>query len=402
MSNFLAIATVTATLGELVNAAFVADYSGASVTTLRPDNDGNMPSPGVNIFLYGVTPNPAWRNTDLPTRDSGGGTVRRPRAAIDLHYLLSCYGNDANLEPQRVLGLVVRTLHMHPLLTRAEIRTTIGKTAFSYLAKSNLADDVDLVRFTPLGLNLEELSKLWSVYFQTSYRLSVAYQATVVLIESEESTHGALPVRSRNIYVVPISPTVIERVESIDGPDAIITAESKIVIRGRKLRGDITEVHVGESLAAIDEVSDTELTATLPAGLRAGVHGLQIVHPALMGTPPVPHRGTESNLAPFVLHPTIVSTSPGASEITVKIKPKTGERQRVTLFLNQFDVAAPRAYSFVAEAHADDTESLVFPTKNLKPGKYLARVQIDGADSPLKTDSDPNNPRYIEPLVEIT
>ena len=404
MSNFLAIATVTATLGELLNAAFVADYSGASVTTLRPDNNSQMPAPGVNVFLYQVTPNAAWRNTDVPTRDSGGGTVQRPRAALDLHYLLSCYGDDSTLEPQRVMGIVVRTLHTHPLLTRTEIRATVSKTAFSYLAKSNLADDVELVRFSPLALNLEELSKLWSILLQTPYRVSVAYQATVVLIESEESAHAALPVRARNIYVMPISPSVIERVESADGPDAIISPESKIVIRGRKLRGEITEVHVGESLATVGDVTDTAITATLPAGLRAGVQGLQVVHPYPMGTPPVPHRGTESNLAPFVLHPTIVSTSPGTSEITVKVDPKAGERQRATLFLNQLDPPAgklPRAYSFVAEAHAD-TDSLVFPTKNLKPGKYLARVQIDGADSPLEADSDPTNPRYIKPIVEIT
>src|SRR5690606_16023724 len=62
---------------------------------------------------------------------------------------------------------------------------------------SNLADAVEQIKFTPLTLSLEELSKLWSVFFQAPYALSVAYQGTVVLIESEESPHSPLPVLRR-------------------------------------------------------------------------------------------------------------------------------------------------------------------------------------------------------------
>ncbi len=52
-------------------------------------------------------------------------------------------------------------------------------------------------------LNLEELSKLWSVFFQTAYKLSMAYIANLVLIEADaETPRPTLPVRSRNIYAI--------------------------------------------------------------------------------------------------------------------------------------------------------------------------------------------------------
>src|SRR5215216_5475616 len=104
MSNFLSIATVTATLSQLIQAAIGTDVPGATVSTIRPDGNGgnNIPDIGVNLYLYQVTPNIAWRNADLPTRNSDGQAVQRPRAAIDLHYLLTFFGNEVQLEPQRL------------------------------------------------------------------------------------------------------------------------------------------------------------------------------------------------------------------------------------------------------------------------------------------------------------
>ncbi|HEX6732598.1 MAG TPA: DUF4255 domain-containing protein, partial [Pyrinomonadaceae bacterium] len=281
MSNFLAIATVTAALSQVLLEAVVPDVSGADVTTVHPDGTrGALPTSGVNIFLYHVTQNAAWRNTDLPTRRGNGDLIQRPQAALDLHYLLTFYGDEKLLQPQRVLGSVVRTLHSRPILTRDVIRRTIAKAEFiPFLVNSNLADAVELVKFTQLPLSLEELSKLWSVYFQTRYSLSIAYQGTVVLIESEDSTHAALPVRARNIYVRPFRQPLIERVRSDDGVEALIFADSTVVISGQRLRGDVTRVRVSgvEVTPAIANVSDTEITLPLPADLRAGVHGVQIV-----------------------------------------------------------------------------------------------------------------------------
>src|SRR4051812_41849924 len=102
MSNYMALATVTATLSQLVQEAINSQtLMLPTVTHMRPDGTG-LPSPGVNIFLYQVTPNAAWRNVDLPARNSDGQLITRPRVALDLHYLLTFYGDDTALEPQRL------------------------------------------------------------------------------------------------------------------------------------------------------------------------------------------------------------------------------------------------------------------------------------------------------------
>src|SRR5260370_12855807 len=107
MSNPLAIATVTQTLVQVLSDGLdAAQVTGAHVTALPPDAKAGLPDAGVNVFLYQVAPNAALRNTDLPTRRADGSLLNRPTAAIDLHYLLTFYGDETRLEQQRLVAAV--------------------------------------------------------------------------------------------------------------------------------------------------------------------------------------------------------------------------------------------------------------------------------------------------------
>ncbi|MDW7725686.1 MAG: DUF4255 domain-containing protein [Candidatus Methanoperedens sp.] len=417
MSNFLAVATVTETIRQMLQPG--KDVPGATVTTQRPDAAGGAQGLRVNLYLYQVTPNAALRNDDLPNRRTGGELVKHPKVALNLHYLLTFYGDEGNLEPQRLLGSVVRTLHARPVLTHQMIRNTIANAGQNLgLANSNLADQVELIKLTPISLSTEELSKLWSVFFQTPYNLSIAYQGTVVLIESEESTQKALPVRGRNLYVVQFRQSVIEQVLSQAGMNLPIIAGSTLVIRGKQLRGDVTRVRAGGIDIIPGDVTDMEISLQLPPGLQAGVQGVQVVHQMLMGTPPVPHLEVESNVAAFVLHPIIKKDANGNYEIsisniqtdvgnmkkakiTVKLDPKVGKQQRVVIFLNDLQSASVplKAYSFNTEPRNAETDTIEFQINRVEPGDYLVRVQVDGAESLL--DVDANTGKYIGPKVTV-
>jgi hypothetical protein len=197
MSNYLAIATVTTALRNVVYDVVKDVVNGAMATTLRPEKagNGNQSQAGVNLYLYQVTPNAAWRNRDIvfrqpirqtpPPDDRGKDTVQvRAQIPLNLHYLFSFYGDEGKLEPQLLLGSVVSAIETQAILSLDTIRTAIRNNVS--LAKSDLAFQVEFVehiRLSPLALSLEELSKLWSVFFQVPYALSVAYEASVVLIE---------------------------------------------------------------------------------------------------------------------------------------------------------------------------------------------------------------------------
>jgi len=399
MSNHLAIATVSAALSQLLQGSAGIDLPGAAVRLGKPLDTGSQASPEISLFLYQVLPNAAARNSDLPVRDPDGRIVQRARAALDLHYLLSFAGDEGRLEPQRLLGSATRTLHAGPVLCRQMIRDTIANPAFAFLAGSNLAAD-ELVKLTPLPLTLEELSKLWAVFFQTPYLLSVAYQATVVLIDSEDSSPPGLPVRERSVYTVPSKFPVVDEVISHEGSGRKILAGSTLVVNGKQLRGDVTLVVLGGIERAPASVSDLSITLPVPADLQAGVHGLQVMHQVMIGTPPAPHRGAQSNVAAMVMCPRIMSAAASQTGITLQVVPAVGAAQRVSVFLNERAASTPNSYAFAAAPRSSDTTTLQIPIGGVKaPAEYFVRIQVDGAESPL--DLDVNSPGF-GPVVAIS
>lgn len=403
MSNALAIATVTATLRRTLQDAINADVAGAKVTTVRPDSLATAtPAAGVNIFLYQVTPNAALRNAVLPTRRENGSTVvARARASLDLHYLFSFYGSEAELEPQRLLGGVTRTLNARPLITRKNIRDTLSDAAFAFLAGSNLAEEEEVVRLTPTALSLEELAKLWSVFFQTPYALSVAYQAAVVSIEANERPSSALPVRERTLTVLPFRAAEIEDVGSTLGPRLPVLPGATLVVRGQQLRGAVTRLRITGDELVPGTIADDEITVALPGTLRAGVNSVQVVQKLMLGNPPAEHAGFESNVAAFVLHPRItgITTTPGSFKVQVTPTARAG--QRAQLLLN--NVTTGHAYSFSLAPLPADTGTLTFPVTGLDPGNYYVRVQVGGGESSL-LDLNPASPTFqqlINPQVTL-
>ncbi|WP_329206308.1 DUF4255 domain-containing protein [Streptomyces sp. NBC_00683] len=200
MSNALAVATVTQALALLIESNLGPEMDIAvKVETRKPPSE--PPSePTITVFLYQVTPNAAMRNNDLPTRAADGTLRNRAAAPLDLHYVISAYGEETELVGQRLLGCVIRTLHEIPVLPRELIELAADRP---HLAGTDLADSLQKVRFTPTVMDIDETSKLWGMLHQTPYTLSVAYQASLVVIEGREKPVPAKPVERRTVRVLP-------------------------------------------------------------------------------------------------------------------------------------------------------------------------------------------------------
>ncbi|MEV7866250.1 DUF4255 domain-containing protein [Streptomyces sp. NPDC088124] len=203
MSNALAVATVTQALALLIGNNLAPEMDIAVTVETRKPPAEPPTEPTINVFLYQVAPNPSMRHTDLPTRASDGTLVNRPAAALDLHFLISAYGDETTLVGQRLIGCVIRTLHEIPVLPQDLIELAAERP---YLAGSDLAASPQRVRFTPTVMDIDETSKLWGMLHQTPYTLSVAYQASLVLIEGREKPVPAKPVERRTVRAVPFRP----------------------------------------------------------------------------------------------------------------------------------------------------------------------------------------------------
>jgi hypothetical protein len=392
MSNYLAIATVTAGLYQLLlGPVQTAVGSSATIVFGRPHakDDDKDSNPHLNIYLYQVTPNAAFRNTDLPTRRADGTLVKRPMAALDLHYLFSFHGKEELFEPQLMLGIVASTLQAEPVLLPSVIQSALSISSFSVLAASDLANQSEKVRFTPTALSLEEFSKLWSAFFQVEYRLSMAYQATVVLIENEIATpQDALPVQARNVYAIPFQQPTITQVTAKTGAGQPILPTSTLVIQGSQLLAGNTVVRIGNLTVTPPTVTATAIILPVPTGLQAGVLGVQVIQQMLIGTPAALHSGIESNVAPMVLQPVISPTSASTSQVQVTIKPAVQPGQKIKLLLNQVTGSTPAAFTFTLPPLTTASSSLTIPISGVAGGGtvYFIRVSIDGAESPLNLD----------------
>ena len=407
MSNYLAIATVTATLRYMLLKSLPPDLSGAAVTTLRPDAQLSVAdATGINIFLYQVLPNAALRNCDLPTRRSDGTLAQRPRIALDLNYLFTFYGSDADLEPQRLLGSAASTLNSIPVLSAQEIgQALLNSQPFNappYNAlpfttppyQPDLAMQVERVNLTMLPLSLEELSKLWSVFYQIPFALTMAWQASAVLIENETMLpQPALPVQNWTVTAMSFNTPAITGVVAQSGALLPITAGSTILILGSNLRGSGMSVLINGYSTPLTPtiISDTQMSVALPADVPAGVRSLQIAQSVMLGSPAVAHTGNLSNAQGFVVHPVISTPVTGsATQMTVPLQSAALAGQTAVFLLNEATAPpppTPAAYSFSLGPLPANTSTITFPITGVKSGiTYFVRVQIDGAESALNLD----------------
>ncbi len=416
MSNAFAIGAVSAVLKNLLDNAVVNEPLASSVGTVQvsaiaPDQvkvDAGHPS-RLNIFLYHVEPNAAWRNTALPSRDGDGNRLTNPPLALDLYYLLSAYGSD-DFQAEMLLGYAAQLLHEVPVLTREAIRHTfeppVGglKPPLTQLATSELAEQLEQIKIIPHVINTEETSKLWSA-LMTNYRPSIAYQVSVVLIESTRPARTPLPVLERTTLAVgslePPFPALTAAIPPNSQP--AVKLGQVLRLQGHDLAGTSVRVNfTTQRLAApltvtppAASINAREIRVTVPndpVNWPAGNYAVSVTVTKAGQTP------RTSNTLPLAVAPELGMTGGGA----VDGNAVRGGDGSVTLTLNNVKprVLPLQAASAVvgdrealAKAHTAPATTLtfVFDTATAPPaGPAFLRLRIDGVESLLvRRDVEP-------------
>jgi hypothetical protein len=416
MSSPLAIAGVTAVLQHFLGVVYNSPGSvlgSVLVSAVAPDvvqsnlGSGNNAQLQVNLFLHQVTPNPGWRNMDLPRLASDGSTpLQNQPLALDLHYLLTAYATEDS-QAEALLSLGVFLLHENPVFARSAIRAALTSPPPTYpaayaaaLKASGLADQIEMIKVTPATMNREELAWLWTA-LKADYRPTFPFQISVVLIEPQTATTLALPVLSRNIFVKPGPPPLLFETQLALGQTALAQGDT-VSVTGQGLAGanrvSLSNPRLGINHPPFAPISVTSslLTFTVPTNpgnLPAGVYNLRaqftdtVSNAVILSTNPIA----------FPIAPTVVG-SPAATNnaqgtlVSLTCAPDVLPSQTVSLALGSN--AAP-AKTFETQTSA---LSFQFPTLS---GKFLVRLRVDGVDSPVLVDFNAKPPVFTNPFVTI-
>jgi len=419
MSDGYAIAAVSAvirrTILEALSAAQVSDVTGnIQVTAIPPDRvippNGAEPTQ-VNIFLHQVTRNAAFRNADLPSRNAAGDLVSGPALALDLHYMITAYGTEP-FWAEMLLGHAALALHENATLTRRAIARALSPNPPDALVPPALRDSgieaqIELVKILPKAVDSEEMSRLWAA-IQRQYRPTMAYRASVVLIEPRASGASAPPVRAPGVRALPLANVELASVAAASGANEPITRASTIVLSGQGFSPEEMTIEIGETVAtpAAGSVNaariELDLSALAPPP-RAGLQPLRAIRTRPLGPPPTTPAVEVSNTLPLTLRPAITASNVAigstdtvdgqpvsSGTVTLTIDPPVGRAQKATVLLNtagggpMHRLEAPANNG--AAANVDEVAQIAFAFRRLRRGPYLIRVSVDGAESLLTVD----------------
>lgn len=432
MSNALAISAVTATLRHVLTEAGIVN-----VTTLPMDKAASAQQPDrVNLMLYQVVPNAAWRNQPM-TGQVRAGEQGFPPLALNLQYLLTVFGDETSgLNDHSLLGRAMLALHDKPVLSPNEIKNATSEIRDNFLLTSpDLHQQIEKVKLNFQVMNMEELSKLWST-FQTQYRLSVPFEASVVLIESQRAAKSPLPVTQRGPddrgwETLPSLGPIIDRIDYVDssipgarsfpaasfpkfGQENFIctlagtdlpTAGAKILIH------DPTQAPGSQVVAEIDPLPFStkerirfEINPLLPgANWVSGMLSLSLKYPGLnkkvRTTSPLPFLlAPRLRLAPTNRVIATPSVENGRSLLTFRCDPPAASNSmRLLLDFNTDNEEEndSRQLKLADWSSSHSASSPTFDATDVPPGNYRVRLRIDLVDS-LVVQRSPQNPAILQ------
>lgn len=401
MSNSLAIAAVTATLRNMLQAA-IQPLSPGSRVTVRPLDRARegMTVDSLNLFLYNTGVDASWRNADMPGVNPG--ELAGPPLALILSYLVTSYSQtDDDVMSHRLLGGAMSTLNDSPVLAPAAIAAA--------LPGNDLYLQVESVKVTPASLDIEEISKLWTA-FQTNYRVSAAYSVSAVLIDNSAAAVAPLPVLTRGAG--DRGPTV-QGSASVGVLRSVVSADGQlsprlggvIVLGGDGLAGTSVAVRLTNQLLGIGltvspaEATSSSISVQLPSDPMTFAAGMWLAQ-AVISNPGQPDWLT--NELPFGVAPQVTNLPltaardvSGTAAVALDCSPRVRPAQECALLLGSasFPLTSPRTTSL---------STVRFAVTGLSPAAYPARLRVDGVDS-LLINAAASPPEYdASQLVTIT
>ena len=429
MSGYRAIAGVSATLRNLLRDRL--EDPGAATVTIAPPEVAVTGVPGhrLNLYLYQVKENGFLANQEIPGQGHPAD-YGFPPLSLDLHYLITAFaqpetGSDADLQAQLILGDAMRVLHDFRVITEGLTitRPAVGPVGTPVLDPS-LLGEFEKIKLSLWPSSIEDLSRIWSALPQGNFRRSVAYEATVVQIESRRLRRQSLAVERRRVHVAPLDRPEISSVYRTPPTPGDLERDERarvldeLTIEGRGFRSARTRVRLGGlEPIGVEPSSDAEIRIQVPDAtypvdedhpatrpippadrLQPGLRAVQVltrlpsevVEGGLDRGTVLPAEGAQaSDRMAFTVVPTVASVGPG-SGTTADLLTLTGRRlfdQGLRSLVLIRDVGIQVRPPGPGDPWAAPTPTQVqvplsaLADAGLPPGTYPVHIVVNGAQS---------------------
>jgi hypothetical protein len=150
----------------------VIELSGPTSVVLDSPGDIAAPSSTQNqlsLFLYQISENPFLKNQEF--RQLTPDKSQYFSLPLDLFYLLTPYAKDREVE-QIIIAKLLRLFHDNAVLSGTALGDNLLQSGNNEL------------RIVMNSLSLDQLNQLWGIFAEKSYRLSLSYIVTPLLIPS--------------------------------------------------------------------------------------------------------------------------------------------------------------------------------------------------------------------------
>jgi hypothetical protein len=400
MSGFKAIRGVSSTLKSLLSDEM--ERTPVHVTLLPPDVTPTVATEDrINLYLYMVTENGNLKNQEIPGQGHPG-TYGQPPLSLNLHYLMTAYSasdtsDDRDLVAQELLADGMRVFHDFPIIPPDYVHLD-----------PELKNQFERIKIVLQPASLEEFAKIWTALPAANFRCSVAYNVTVVQIESKRPRRLALPVQTRRLHMSLVNRPQIASVYRTPAPggligDVRVAVGQSLTITGTGFRASKTWVRLGNVdpiAVTLQPNGDIQLAVPDDPLLQPGPQLVQVlVERPGEGVQGGLDRGTafaetvvQSDQSVFMLVPSITGISPGAgtSATTLTVNGTRLFNAALKSFVYVGDVAIP-VDPALAQTPTSVKVSLALlakadPPLKPSPPSYPVRIQVNGA---LSVDPQP-------------
>jgi hypothetical protein len=286
----------------------------------------------------------------------------------------------------------------------------------SSLGVAGLSEQIEMIKIIPATLGREEIAWLWTA-LKADYRPTFPFQASVVLIQSQNSLQSALPVLQRNVSAQAnmLSPfgTLTDVIPPGSQPAASLG--DTVTVQGANLTAAIGVVLINSrlgiqqtiSLSSAGSGSSLQFTVpnppppappASPTDLPAGVY---LLAAQVQNGPDI----VSTNSLPLAIAPTILTPPPslitpdsqGNATLTITCAPFLRPGQDVSLIIGSASAPAT-AFTSPTNTPSFTFSSLAASSPPTPP--LPVRLRVDGIDSPI-IDMTKTPPVFSGPTVQV-